>query len=232
MANPPELLPTNVSDGQAPGIRYRIQGELVPVLHLWLDGQVPVYFEHHIVLWKDTSLEIGVRPGISFKRMLAGMQLFLTEARGPGEIAFSRDDPGHVFPLHLAAGQSVIVREHQYVAATGNVDYNYIRLKGIANMLYGNSGIFLDRFSAKNHEGVIWVHGYGNVFEKALGPGEQIDVEPGGWVYYEESVQMNQTIFGLKTGIFGGAGRLIWNRFTGPGRIGIQSGYIHLPTAE
>jgi hypothetical protein len=38
--NPPQLLPTSVLDGQAPGLGYRIQGELVPVLHVWLDGSV------------------------------------------------------------------------------------------------------------------------------------------------------------------------------------------------
>ena len=47
MANPPQLLPTN-HDGAAPGLRYRIQGELVPVLHVWLEGSVPVSFERHV----------------------------------------------------------------------------------------------------------------------------------------------------------------------------------------
>ena len=40
---PPQLLPTNVADGRAPGVYYRIDGELVPVLHIWLDGSVPVF---------------------------------------------------------------------------------------------------------------------------------------------------------------------------------------------
>jgi uncharacterized protein (AIM24 family) len=40
-------------------------------------------------------------------------------------------------------------------------------------------------------------------------------------------------VFGLQTGIFGGGGgSLVFNRFTGPGRVGIQSMYFHLPTAE
>jgi uncharacterized protein (AIM24 family) len=34
----------------------------------------------------------------AFKRMVAGMPIFLTEAQGPGEIAFSRDGAGHRFP--------------------------------------------------------------------------------------------------------------------------------------
>ena len=53
MPQPPQLLPTKVEDGAGPGLSYRIDGELVPVLHLRLDGSMPVYFEHHVILWKD-----------------------------------------------------------------------------------------------------------------------------------------------------------------------------------
>jgi uncharacterized protein (AIM24 family) len=229
----PQLLPTKVDAGQAPGIHYRVQGELVPVLHLTLDGTVAVYFEHHVVLWKDPQLEIGLKAVKgAFKRMVAGMPIFMTEAQGPGEIAFSRDGAGHVFPIHLAPGATIEVREHQFLAATGNVEYGFSRIKGVSNMLFGASGFFVDRFQASNHEGVVWLHGYGNVFEKVLAAGEQIDIEPGGWIYRDESVRMEQQIYGLRTGIFGGSGRLIFNRFTGPGRVGVQSMYIHLPTAE
>ena len=68
------------------------------------------------------------------------------------------------------------------------------------------------------------------MFEKVLGPGEQIDVESGGWIYRDEAVQMTQQLYGLKTGLLGGGGNLVFNRFTGPGRVGIQSAYVHLPT--
>jgi uncharacterized protein (AIM24 family) len=231
--NPPQLLPTAVLDGQAPGLTYRIQGELVPVLHIWLDGSVPVIFEHHVVLWKDPGLNIGMHQMKgAFKRVIAGMPIFLTEARGPGEVAFSRDGAGHVFPIHLQPGTAIEVREHQYLAATGNLDYGFSRQQGIGNMLFGSTGFFVDRFAALQTEGVVWLHGYGNVFEKSLGPGEQIDIEPGGWIYRDESVRMDPMVYGLKTGIFGGSGNLVFNRFTGPGRVGIQSMYLHTPSSE
>jgi len=60
--------------------------------------------------------------------------------------------------------------------------------------------------------------------------GESIDIEAGGWIYRDENVPMQQQVYGLKTGIFGGSGNLVFNRFTGPGRVGIQSAYVHLPT--
>ncbi len=229
----PQLMPTKVQDGQAPGIQYRIEGELVPVLSVTLDGSVKVFFEHHVVLWKDPPLQIQMRVMRgAFKRVVAGMQIFMTEAQGPGEIAFSRDGVGHLLPIHLQPGQEIQVREHQFLAATGNLEYGYARLKGIGNMLFGSTGFFVDKFSAGASEGVVWLHGYGNVFDKVLAPGEQIDVEPGGWIYRDGSVRMDPQVFGLKTGIFGGSGQMVFNRFTGPGRVGIQSMYIHLPTTE
>lgn len=231
MPQPPVILPTHVEDGAGPGLIYRISGELVPVLHLRVDGSMPIYFEHHVILWKDPAMVIGMHPlKGGFKRLVAGMPIFMTETQSAGEVAFSRDDPGHVLPLHLHPGRAVLVREHQFIAATANVDYTFNRVKGVSNMLLGGTGFFIDRFEARGGEGVVWLHGYGNVFEKTLEPGEAIDIESGGWIYRDDGVAMQQTVYGLKTGFLGGSGNLVFNRFTGPGRVGIQSAYVHLPT--
>jgi uncharacterized protein (AIM24 family) len=168
----------------------------------------------------------------AFKRAIAGMAIFMTEAKGAGQIAFSRDGVGHVFHLQLAPGQTIEVREHQFLAATGNTDYSFRRLRGVANMLFGGTGIFIDTFTGGQGGSTLWLHGYGNVFEKVLGPGEAFDVEPGGWVYKDPQVGMEVKVVGLRMGILGGSGNLVFNRFTGPGRIGIQSMYLHMPTEE
>jgi uncharacterized protein (AIM24 family) len=213
-------------------VAYRVSGELVPTLHLWLDGNVPVFFEHHVVLWKEPKLDIQLHPMKgAFKRLVAGMPIFLTEARGPGEIAFSRDGAGHVFPLHLAPGTTIAVREHQFLAATGAVDYTFERVRGVANLLFGGTGFFIDRFKGQRGDGILWLHGYGNVFEKVLAAGESIDVEPGGWLYKDPRITMDTNLTRLSTGILAGT-NLVLNRFTGPGRIGIQSMYVHLPSGE
>jgi uncharacterized protein (AIM24 family) len=231
MPQPPQILPTQIPEGSAPGVRYRLEGELVPVLHMQLDGSVPVYFEHHVLLWKQPTLQIGLHPirkGLK-RRVFGGMPLLQLETQSAGEIAFSRDASGHVAALHLGPGEGVVVREHQFLAATGAVEYDYSRIKGFANMIYGG-GFFVDQFLAGDQEGVVWVHGYGNLFEKVLEPGETIDIEPGGWVYRDHSVSMEQEIVGFKTGLFsGGAGQLVFNRFSGPGRVGLQSMYFHPP---
>jgi uncharacterized protein (AIM24 family) len=228
----PTIMPTGVRNESYAGVTYHIEGELVPVLQIELQAQ-SVYFEHYILLWKEPNVEIGVKQMKgAFKRVMAGMPIFLTQASGHGRIAFSRDGAGHVIAMHLAPGEAIDVREHQFLAATDNVEYGFTRVKGASNMLFGGTGFFIDSFECRSNGGILWLHGYGNVFEVTLGPGEQIDIEPGGWVYKDRSVQMLTQRQTLKTGLFASAGSFVWNRFIGPGRVGLQSMYLHMPTAD
>jgi len=227
----PSQVPTAARDVSAGGVTYHIEGELVPVLHLEIT-HVPVYFEHHILLWKSPGVDVALKPlKGAFTRALAGMPILLTQTKGAGHIAFSRDGVGHIFPIHLKHGEAIEVREHQFLAATDNVEYSFQRVKGVANILFGGTGFFIDTFACRGRsEGVVWLHGYGNVFEVALKPGDIIDVEPGGWVYKDPTVGMETQVMSLSLGLFGSPGRLFWNRFHGPGRLAIQSMYLHMPT--
>jgi uncharacterized protein (AIM24 family) len=224
------LLKTSAQDESFAGYTYHLDGELVPALSVNLAAGQSVYFEHHVLLWKDPDISISLRPTKgAFKRMMAGMQIFVTEAQGVGQVAFSRDGVGHVFGIHLRQGQELHVREHQFLAATGNIDYSFERVKGVANMLFGGSGFFIDKFKAAQGDGILWLHGYGNVFEKTLAAGEQIDVEPGGWLHKDPAMQMETKIQRLSTGLLAGM-NLAMNRFTGPGKLGVQSMYLHMPS--
>ncbi len=203
---------------------------------------IPIYFEHHILLWKHPGVQIGFKSlrGVA-KRFFAGMQIFLTEAQGPGNISFSRDAPGQIVALRLQPGQMVEVREHQFLFATGNVEYGFTFVQGAANILFSRTGLFIDQFTCQGGEGMLVLHGYGNVFEKMLAPGETLDVEPGAWLWKDPSVQMTVTtvagsqrgggILGAIGGMMAGAS-IILNRFTGPGRLGIQSMTYHPPQPE
>jgi uncharacterized protein (AIM24 family) len=231
----PQLLVTKVEDETYAGVTYHVRGELVPELAVQLDGGQTVFFEHHVALWKTPGIEAGMRTGglgSAFKRKVAGLNILLTEAKGAGQIAFSRDAVGHVFARHLQAGESFETREHQYLAGTTNVEYSYTRAKGMGNVLLGGAGFFMDKFTCQGGPGIVWLHGYGKVLEASLGDGEYLDVDPGGFLYKDTTVRMETQSQGLKTGLFGGGGNIFWNRFFGPGRVGIQTMYYHLPTED
>src|SRR5689334_7163943 len=216
---------------QVADITITIDGELVPVVDVMLGNQMPIYFEHHILLWKHPGVQLGFKSlkGAA-RRFFAGLQVFITEAQGPGNISFSRDSVGQIVALRLEPGQTVEVREHQFLVATGNIDYNFTFVQNAANILFSRTGLFIDQFTARGSEGIVLLHGYGNVFEKVLAAGETLDIEPGAWLWKDPSVQMQvTTVAGSQRagGILGAIGgfvagsSVVLNRFVGPGRIGI-----------
>ena len=228
----PEQIPVSAHDESFAGVTYHVRGELVPQLQVDISGQ-GVMFEHHVLLWKETQLNVELKklPG-GVKRKMAGLDFFVTHTSGQGRIAFSRDSAGQCVPMHLSQGSGLDVREHQFLAATDNVDYSFELVQGVKNMLRGGSGLFIDKFRATNGDALVWLHGHGNVFLVTLGAGEQLDVEAGAWLYKDPSVQLDSVTMGLKTGLMGGGGKLTWNRFTGPGSVAIQTMFIDPYEAE
>jgi uncharacterized protein (AIM24 family) len=222
----PEPIPSAVHDESFASVTYHIRGELVPELQVVVGG-ASVMFEHHVLLWKQTQVNVELKklPG-AIKRKIAGLEFFVTKTSGAGHIAFSRDSPGQCIPMHLHQGEGLDVREHQFIAATDNLDYSFERIKGAQNMLLGGSGFFMDKFRATEGDALVWLHGHGNVFLVQLSEGEQLDVEAGAWLYKDPAVKLEAVTMGLKTGLMGGGGKLTWNRFTGPGRLAIQTMFI------
>jgi uncharacterized protein (AIM24 family) len=234
LRNPQELI-------RSGDLTLRIEGEVVPVVDVELGKQQSIYFEHHILLWKHPQVRLGVK-GLkgAVKRYFAGLQIFISEAHGPGNIAFSREAPGQIVALKLERGQSVDVREHQFLLATNTVEYTFFFQRGLANLFFSRSGgLFIDRFQGKQEGGLLLIHGYGNVFEKYLAAGEVLDVEPGAWLWKDSSVRMD-TVTALQSsgGVLGAIGVMLGgisftlNRFTGPGRLGLQSMTYHPPAPE
>jgi len=209
------------------GSTCQVEGEIVPVFEVDLGAGDSVYFEHHVLLWKEGRVPTAVLPMAgAIKRLLAGMPLVITTASGPGRVAFSRDATGELVLMPLHPGAQLDVREHAFVLASRTVDYTYVRIKGLRNILFGGQGMFMDRFTARGAPGLLVLHGYGNVFERHLAAGESILVEPGAFLYKDASVTMQVEMQRLSTGLFGGTG-LSLVRMTGPGRLGIQSMYHH-----
>jgi uncharacterized protein (AIM24 family) len=87
----------------------------------------------------------------------------------------------------------------------------------------------MDRFVTKGSPGLLILHGYGNVFERMLKAGESLLVEPGAFLYKDSTVTMNVQVQKLTSGFLGGVAMSL-AKMTGPGRVGIQSMYVHHKT--
>ncbi len=154
----------------------QIEGLYVPVADVKLAPSDSIYFTHHVLLWKDPQVNMTTMSlSGGWKRMLAGLPLVMMQAQGPGHIAFSRDAPGEMIALPLQAGETIDVREHLFMLATGNVGYNwfatniwYTTQAGDDTETHYPLGMFMDRFSAQN-PGLLLLHAGGNVLVRELG---------------------------------------------------------------
>ena len=157
----------------------QIEGTYVPVADMNLAADDGVYFAHHVLLWKDPQVNIttmSLKGG--WKRLFAGLPLIMTQAQGPGHIAFSLDNPGELIALPLQPGQVVDVREHLFLAATSNVHYDWFPTQHLAQTSSGDEtethypiGMYMDQFCARKTPGLLLLHAGGNVFVRHAGAG-------------------------------------------------------------
>ena len=215
----------------------QIEGLYVPVADMNLAAGDSVYFSHHVLLWMDSQVHITTMPMRGgWKRMFAGLPLIMTQAQGPGHIAFSKDEPGELIALPLQPGQAVDVREHMFLAATSNVEYDWFQSQIWYSVQTGNNnenethypvGAFMDRFSSGAAPGLLLLHAGGTVLVRQLAPGETILAKPTALIFKDPSVQMQLHLEHPHAGAFSWGSswtnRSIWLRLSGPGRVAIQS---------
>jgi uncharacterized protein (AIM24 family) len=172
----------------------------------------------------------------AWKRMLAGMPLIMTQAQGPGHIAFSRDAPGELIALPIQVGQAIDVREHLFLVATSHVTYDWFQTgiwfttkNGDDTETHYPLGMFMDRFAAPQAPGLLLLHAGGNAFIRQLAPGQSILIKPTALLFKDTSVQLQLHFEYPGTSSWSPwmswNHRHLWLRLHGPGRVAIQSAY-------
>jgi uncharacterized protein (AIM24 family) len=214
----------------------QVEGTYVPVADMSLAAGERIYFAHHVLLWMDSQVKVSAMSMKgAWKRMLAGMPLIMTQAEGPGHIAFSRDAPGELVALPLQPGQEVDVREHLFLVATQSVTYDWIlsniwftTKSGDESETHYPLGMFLDRFKAPVAPGLLLLHAAGNVFVRQLAQGQTILVKPTALLFKDPTVHMQlhfeRPANSQKSWRTWGE-RYLWLRLRGPGRVAVQSAF-------
>ena len=211
--------------------RCQIEGAYVPVADFDLAPEDHVYFNHHVLLWKEPRTQTPRLPIRGWwRRLLAGLPLVMLSARGPGRIAFSRDAPGEIIAVPLEMGSSIDVREGAFLVASGQVPYDWFD----SDVWYQASGgyhypvgRFMDRFTAVGRHGLLLLHGAGNVFVRQLEAGQSLLVKPTALVYKGPQVAMSLRIEHPRGFNNWWRRRFVWLCLRGPGRVAIQSAGKH-----
>lgn len=215
----------------------QIEGAYVPVVDINLAPNDSVYFSHHVLLWMDTQVKVGAMSlKGAWKRMFAGLPLIMAQAQGPGHIAFSRDESGELIALPIQRGQAIDVREHVFLVATSHIAYDWFQSNvwfttgsGDDRETHYPLGMFLDRFSAPQQNGLLLIHARGNAFVRQLAPGQSILIKPTALLFKDPTVQMHLHFEYPATRswnpFMSWNNRHLWLRVYGPGRVAVQSAY-------
>lgn len=209
----------------------QIEGTYVPVADFNLAPEDHVYFNHHVLLWKEPNVVMDRMPlAGAWKRMFAGLPIVMARASGPGRVAFSQDAPGELIALPLEAGQSIDVREGTFLVATGQIGYDWFPSGVWYRTEEGKqypAGMFMDRFTAVDGHGLLLLHGHGNVFVRRLDGSQSLLVKPPSLVYKDATVGMS--VYIEHPGNFNNVWRrrYVWLKLWGTGRVAIQSAFKH-----
>lgn len=224
----------------------QIEGTTVPVADFVLAAGDMVYFSHHVLLWADPATQLGnmsMRGG--WKRVMSGLPLIMMEARGPGHIALSDNHAGEVVALPLAHAQSMWVREHRFLCATGNIAYDW-RANDVwydtgedqqHQDIHYPMGRFGDIFTASHGPGLLLLHAPGNTFIRDLSAGQSLLTQPSALLYRDASVKVNLHLeYPRNRGFAFWSSRWSYRsvllRLHGPGRVAVQSVYEPPEDAE
>ncbi|GAA3812275.1 AIM24 family protein [Nocardioides panacisoli] len=214
----------------------QVEGDVVPVADFKLAEGDSVYFSHHALLWSETDVRITNHPNASgWKRFLSGMPSYMLDAAGPGRVGVSDNHAGEVIAVPLPMGGAIWVREHRFLAATGNIDYTFVRTglwyqtgSGDDRETHHPVGTYDDVFSAQGGPGLLLLHAPGNTFIRDLAPGETIHVQPRSLLYKDLSVWMGLHVesprtTGWSTWRRNWQLRTMFLRLVGPGRVAVHS---------
>ena len=153
----------------------QVEGEIVPVAEINLGQGDAIFFEHHVMLWKDEQVPLRVMP------LSGGIEARLRRhavpdqrgARARAASRFRATPPANWWCCRCIPAWSWMCASTRSCCASHQISYSFVRIKGLANILFGGQGMYMDRFVTTNTPGLLILHGYGNVFERRLAAGRK-----------------------------------------------------------
>lgn len=210
------------------GMEYTIVGTTMQAVILELDPGETVYSEGGGMAWMSGNVMMqtntrGSGLGGMFKRMLSGESLFLNEfssQNSKGIVAFASDFPGKIIPVHLGAGQEMIVQKQAFLCAEKTVGLTIHFRKKMGAGFFGGEGFIMQKITGP---GVAFVCLDGEIVEYTLQAGQMLKVDTGHVGMLEPTVNFDiEVVRGFKNVLFGGEG-LFLTTLSGPGRVWLQT---------
>lgn len=218
---------------------YTIHGDDMQFVEITLDPRETVVAEAGAMMFMQPEIEMDTRmgdgsnPDSGFldklfsvgKRMVTGESLFMTHFTAVGSqrvnVAFGAPYPGRIVPIDLAQrGGRFLCQKQSFLCAALGTKVSIAFTKRFGAGLFGGEGFILQKLEG---DGLAFVHAGGTVIERQLAAGEQLKVDTGCLVGFEESVDYDiERVRGVGSMLFGGEG-LFLASLRGPGHVWLQS---------
>jgi len=220
-------------EGQT-GIDYKIVGTTMQAAIIEIEPGQMIFSETGGMAWMSGNVIMNTNAGGSgqglggmlggmLKRAVSGESLFIVDysvQSGRGLVAFASEFPGKIIPLHLAAGQSMILQRDAFMCAEKSVQIAMHFRSNLGSGFFGGEGFIMQRVTGP---GVAFAELDGEIVEYTLQPGQVLKVDTGHVAMLEPSVQFDvEMIRGFRNILFGGEG-LFLATLRGPGRVWLQT---------
>ena len=206
-------------------MRYRIDGENLPVLKVLLEQGEAIECEAGAMSWMDNEIQMQTSAGglgKMFGRMLTNERAFTNTyvANRTGEIAFSSKFPGSIRAVEITPGNGLIVQKGSFLASFGNITSEVYIQQRLGRGLFGGEGFLMRRFTGN---GIVFLEIDGSAHEYDIPAGDCKIIDTGYVAAMTESCRMEvKTISGVTNVLFGGEG--LFNTVVyGPAKVTLQS---------
>lgn len=208
-------------------MKYKIEGEPMPVVICELDPGEQMFTEGGAMSWMSPNMQMETTSngglGKALGRSFAGERMFqniYTAKGGPGMIACASGIPGRILPFEIAPGRELILQKGSFLIAEMGVTLEVHLRHKLKSGLFSGEGFIMQKVSGS---GLIFAEIDGHVMEYELASGEQLVVSTGHLAAMTASCTLDvQTVAGMKNKLFGGEG-FFSTVITGPGRVWLQT---------
>lgn len=207
-------------------MKYEIKGGTFPVVICELSEGEQMITEKGAMVWQSPNMQMetqGGGIGRMFSKAFSGEAMFqniYTAQGGAGMLALGSSFPGRILPLEISEGHEMILQKKSFLASEIGVGLEITFNKKMGAGFFGGEGFIMQRLYGK---GLAFAEVDGDLIEYTLSAGQQLIVDTGYVVGFENGVSMDiRQVAGIKNKLLGGEG--FFNTvLTGPGRVWLQT---------
>jgi uncharacterized protein (TIGR00266 family) len=208
-------------------MQYQIRGTVLQTVDITLEAGESVFTQSGGMAWMTPNVDMSseMKGGLlgALGRAVSGASVFLVNYTATGSqalVTFASEFPGHIVPLQLGEGQSMICQKEAFLVGQDTIKLETFFQRKLGAGLFGGEGFFLQKLTGP---GAAFAQLSGEISEYNLEAGQGLRVDPGHVAMFEPTVSFDITMVkGIKNILFAGEGLFLAD-LRGPGRVWLQS---------